>query len=75
MHAASLDRSARLQRVRDVLADGEWHSTRDIVMRAEVCAVNSCVAELRHGGLTISCRQDRGPDGGRIWLYRLEPRA
>lgn len=74
MHAAALDRSARLQRVRDVLADGDWHSTRDIVVRADVCAVNSCIAELRHGGLVIHCRQGRGAEGGRIWEYRMEPR-
>lgn len=74
MHAASVDRSARLQRVRDVLADGDWHSTRDIVVRADVCAVSSCIAELRHGGLVIHCRQGRGAEGGRIWEYRMEPR-
>ena len=74
MHAAALDRSARLQRVRDVLADGDWHSTRDIVVRADVCAVNSCIAELRWQGLTIHCRQGRGAEGGRIWEYRMEPR-
>ena len=74
MHAATLDGSARLQRVRDVLADGEWHSTWDISRTAQVCAVNSCIAELRHGGLVIHCRQGRGAEGGRIWEYRMEPR-
>lgn len=74
MHAASLDRSARLQRVRAVLADGGWHSTRGIVRDAEVCAVSSCIAELRWQGLVIHCRQGRGADGGRIWEYRMEPR-
>lgn len=71
MNAAALDRSPRLQRVRAFLADGVEHSTLDIVSGARVCAVNSCVAELRANGLTIHCRQVRGADGGRIWLYRL----
>ena len=74
MHAAALDRSARLQRVRDVLADGAEHSTWDIAHRARVCAVNSCIAELRCQGIVIHCRQGRGPEGGRIWLYRMAPR-
>lgn len=72
MHAAVLARSARLQRVRDVLADGAEHSTLDIVAAARVCAVNSCVAELRENELTIRCRQARGAGGARIWLYCME---
>jgi biotin operon repressor len=57
MHAAQIDRSARLQRVAAVLADGHWHSTLDILIGAGVCAVNSCVSELRANGLTIECRR------------------
>lgn len=57
MHAAQIDRSARLQRVAAVLADGHWHSTLDILIGAGVFAVNSCVSELRANGLTIECRR------------------
>lgn len=57
MHAARIDQSARLQRVAAVLADGKWHSTLDILIGAGVCAVNSCVSELRANGLTIECRR------------------
>lgn len=57
MHAASIDRSVRLQRVAYVLSDGAWHSTLDIIIGAGVCAVNSCVSELRANGLDIECRR------------------
>ena len=72
MHAARLDRSPRLQRVHDLLKDGKEHSTLDIIQGAEVCAVNSCVAELRANGFYIENRQIRDPaTGRRIWLYRM----
>ena len=71
MHAARVDRSPRLQRVLDVLRDGQEHSTLDLVRRAGVCAVNSIVAELRAGGYAISCRQ-ASVDGERRWWYRLD---
>lgn len=57
MNAASLDKSARLQRVAELLADGRWYSTLDIVVGAGVCAVNSCVAELRANGIPVACRR------------------
>ena len=72
MHAARLDRSPRLRRVHALLADGVERSTLDIVTGARVCAVNSCIAELRANGAAIDCRQDRDPDtGARVWLYRM----
>lgn len=73
MHSARLGRSPRLQRVLAALraADGGEMSTREIVERANVVAVNSCACELRDNGFDIPCRQVRGPDGGRQWLYRL----
>lgn len=67
MNAARLERSERLRRVAQVLADGREHTTYEIVHAAQVCAVNSIVAELRANGLRISCarRADR-------WYYRME---
>ena len=72
MNAAKLDESPRLQRVRRLLSDGQEYSTRDIVIGAHVCAVNSIISELRANGLDISCRQVRAPCGERVWLYKLE---
>lgn len=71
MHAARLERSARLQRVHELLSDRAEHSTREIARTADVCAVNSIVAELRDGGAEIECRPARSPSGGRIFLYRM----
>ena len=70
MHAASLDRSPRLQRVHALLSDGVERSTLEIIAKAKVCAVNSCVAELRANGCRIACRQEVAA-GKRTWLYRM----
>jgi len=56
IHAARLSESPRLQRLAEVLADGEWRSTRDLFMQADICAVNSAVAELRANGIGVECR-------------------
>jgi hypothetical protein len=64
MHAADLTRSPRLQRVAELLADGREHTTMEIVQAAQVCAVNSIVAELRANGLHILCRRV-----GDAWVY------
>ena len=70
MHAARIEHSPRLQRVNALLSDGRWRSTREIMSEAQVCAVNSCVSELRANGLPILCRRDKV--GGQVlYFYRL----
>ena len=71
MHSARFKRSPRLQRVHALLSDGVEHSTLEISIRAEVCAVNSCISELRDQGAEIHCRQIRSQCGERLWLYRM----
>ncbi|GAB4112864.1 MAG: hypothetical protein Fur0019_19280 [Tibeticola sp.] len=66
MKAARIEASERLQRVLALLEDEREHTTLDIVIGAGVCAVNSCVAELRANGYDIACRRQ-----GDVWLYRL----
>lgn len=68
MRAANLETSDRLQRVHALLTrfQGRWLSTMDIIQRAQVCAVNSIISELRENGLTIECKREGG-----VWLYRL----
>ena len=56
IRAAALT-SPRLQRVLKLLSDGKPHTTRDIVRKARVMAVNACVSELRHHGAEIVCTQ------------------
>ena len=66
MHAAQINKSNRLQRVDQLLADGLPHSTREIIETANVCAVNSVIAELRANGRSISC--NRVDD---VWFYQM----
>lgn len=67
MNAASIERSERLGRVLDLLSQGGEYTTLDIIKQANVCAVNSIVAELRCNGFDIDC-QRRGDK----WFYKLE---
>ena len=71
MNYANIATSPRLQRVLEALSDGVEHSTLDLVREAEVCAVNSCIAELRANGADINCRQIRNSGGQRLWMYKL----
>lgn len=66
MHAAPLT-SPRLQRVLTVLSDGRPHTTRAIVRKGRVMAVNACVSELRQHGAEIDCRSEIV--GGRRRFY------
>ena len=47
LKAAKLENSDRLRRVHDLLQRGGEFSTMEIVQQAQVCAVNSIIAELR----------------------------
>lgn len=69
MHAASLT-SPRLQRVLALLSDGREHTTRDIVRRARVMAVNACISELRVHGAQIDCQRRRHMGAWR-YFYRM----
>lgn len=65
-HYAKLSQSPRLQRVRDFLIDGEWHSSRDIIQGANICAISAAISELRFNGCNIECEQR-----GRVFYYRM----
>jgi hypothetical protein len=69
MHAAGLH-SDRLQRVLRVLQDGRSHTTRSIIRKAHVAAVNAIVAELRHHGAEIACTQ-QVVNGKRRFFYTM----
>ena len=56
IHFARIEESERLQRVHKLLADGAWHGTREIMLTADVCAVNSIITELRHNNYDIRTR-------------------
>lgn len=65
-HYAKLSQSPRLQRVRDFLVDGEWHSSLEVVREAKIVAVSAAISELRFNGLKIDCKRN-----GKIWYYKL----
>lgn len=67
MNAARINNSERLQRVDALLSGGGEFSTMQIVQLANVCAVNSIVAELRENGRVIHCRRSEN-----VWYYRME---
>jgi hypothetical protein len=64
MNAASIDRSPRLQRVANLLYSGVCYSTLDIIRLANVCAVSSCISELRANGFDIGCARFKD-----VWFY------
>ena len=71
MHAAALT-SPRLQRVLQLLSDGRPRTTRQIVRKGRVMAVNAVISELRHHGAEISCVQMPNRNGGgRRWIYTM----
>jgi hypothetical protein len=67
MNSAAMDKSERLIRVMGVLRDLKRHTTRDIIRKARVCAVNSCISELRDNGIAIECERQ-----GKVWRYWLQ---
>lgn len=72
MHAARLAASPRLLRaLRALQAAGRPLTTRELMRRARICAVNAVVAELRENGADIHCEQRVLPDGTRRWFYTL----
>ena len=66
MKHANIHNSDRLQRVLAVLMDRKAHTTRDLIRKANVCAVNSCIAELRANGIQIECERKKDR-----WFYAL----
>lgn len=67
MNAARLSKSDRLRRVASLLKKSRKPlSTMDIISKANVCAVNSIVSELRANGMAIDCNRI-----GDVWYYKV----
>lgn len=71
MNSAKANKSARLKRVLRVLRRGGAYTTMQISRMANVCAVNSCVSELRDNGYRIGCKC-YGAGENRVFRYMLE---
>lgn len=65
-HYAKLSQSPRLQRLRDFLMDGEWHSTMECIKGANIANVSAPASELRRNGITVDCERR-----GDVWYYRM----
>lgn len=74
IHAAPLT-SPRLRRVLQLLVDGKPRTTREIVRKARVMAVNACVSELRTHGAKITCVRQAVPNGGGWRFYYTMTKA
>lgn len=68
MNAAKLEKSERLQRVKNLLDCGGRYSTRQISEQAQVCAVSSVIAELRFRGYPVK-KAVREKD---VWYYEAD---
>jgi hypothetical protein len=72
MNAATLS-SPRLQRVLQALKDyPNGLTTREITIAADVVAVSACIAEIRSGGVPITCDYEgRTKSGAAVFRYKL----
>lgn len=69
---AKLATSKRLQRLLKFLSDCKPHTTREIFVGANICAVNTAITELRRNGFNVLCRfKEAVQDGSRIYEYQL----
>jgi hypothetical protein len=69
MHAANIDDSPRLLKVRDFLRRVAAATTLEIIRACDVCAVNSIISELRINGYHITCTAVKGKRG--VYAYKL----
>lgn len=68
-HSARIAGSLRLRSVLNFLSDGLPHTTREIIIACDVCAVNTIISELRDNGLDIVCQPVKGKKG--VYEYRM----
>lgn len=66
MHYAKIENSERLQRALKLLKKGGRYTTRQIIRKAHVCAVNSVIDEIRENGYNVPCKREKN-----IWYYEL----
>ncbi len=72
MNQASLKTSPRLRRALKVLREHPAGvTTRQLIQRANVCAVNSIISELRANGVKIQCLFEGRRNGAAIFRYMV----
>lgn len=74
IHYATLADSPRLKRALAALerAGTRGLTTRELIYAADICAVNTVVAELRANGIAVDCVYEyHTATGARVYRYRL----
>ena len=72
MNQANIKTSQRLRRALAALkAAPEGLTTRQLIQRAKVCAVNSVASELRANGIRVDCLNEGRRNGSSIFRYKL----
>jgi hypothetical protein len=69
-HYARVTHSPRLQRLLMLLSNGKEYTTMQIILGANVAAVNSAVHELRCNDIPVNCRRLRDGDS-MVFAYSL----
>ena len=74
IHYAKIENSPRLRRTLEALeaAGIVGLTTREVIAKANVCAVNTVMAELKRNDIKITCTpQGKGRDGSNVYRYAL----
>ena len=73
-HMGCVARSKPQQRVLEAFADGNWHSSYQLCLEAEVVNPTGYISELRAQGYTIVKKYGgTTARGAEVWLYKWEP--
>ena len=74
IHAADITKSHRLRQYLDIMADGQWHSTRALQEKTGSMCTHTDIAELRANHQPVSSAKYLGKTetGARVFGYRLE---
>jgi len=74
IHAADINKSVMLRRILEGMADGLFHSTREIANATGCCCVSSRIQELKANGYNVECAYSHTTeDRNRVYKYRLLP--
>lgn len=71
-HAADIDKSARLKKLLEILADGFEYTTAELQEKTGSMAIHTDIHELRSNGYAVKCRYVGKQDGKKIYSYKLE---
>lgn len=69
-HYAKFNNSPRLQSIANLLSDGKWHTTWNIIWESKTVCPAVGIAELRANGFTIRSKSEFLKKK-RVWSYQL----